>query len=239
MGERGEVNGVLGVVFDLDGTLIDSRRDIAAATNHALASVGRPSLEESVIASFVGDGARPLLARAAGTTEDDPAVDELLAAFLAHYQEHPLDFTTLVPGAIETLDALRPLPLAVATNKPRPTTEIVLHGLALTHRFRIVVTGSDPLPRKPAAAQLLHVAEALDLPSESLVMVGDGPQDVECGRAAGARTVGVEGGMLPPARLAAARPDAMIRRLPDLVPLLASWGAHLPERRGVRQATRA
>lgn len=219
------MRGVAAVVFDLDGTLVDSRRDIAAATNHALARAGRPALATEIVASYVGDGARSLVSRAADLEENDPAVDALLDDFLAYYASHALDFTTPMPGAEAALDSLARLPLAVATNKPRPTTEAVLEGLGLRRRFSVVVAGTDPLPRKPAPDQLVFVAEQLRISPWNLVMVGDGPQDVEAGRAAGCRTVGVEGGLLPRARLVAAGPDALVGSLAELPQLLSSWGA--------------
>src|SRR2546430_12547230 len=103
------------LIFDLDGTLIDSRRDIACACNHALRTLGREPLDEGEIGTYVGDGARKLIARAL-RTDDARSIDRALEAFLAFYLEHPVVHTTPMPGAIDALDALRDRPLAVATN---------------------------------------------------------------------------------------------------------------------------
>jgi len=214
------------VVFDLDGTLIDSRLDIARATNHALTQLGRPALPVERVASFVGDGAAALLARAAGVPEDDELVRELLPVFLDFYTAHPVAHTTLMPGALDALDQLAPeFSLCLCTNKPRRTTDAVLAGLGLTHHFAVVLAGGDLAKKKPDPAPLLHIAERLGLAPSALAMVGDGPQDIEAGRAAGAFTVGVRGGIIPFERLVAASPDVMLETLAELPALL---------RRGVR-----
>jgi len=118
--------------------------------------------------------------------------------------------------------------LAVCTNKPRKTTEIVLKALEIDGRFSTVVAGGD-LPRnKPDPAPLHEIARRLSVKTAELVMVGDGPQDVECGRAAGARTVGVLGGIADSRRLRAAGPDAMVGSLLELPELLQRWAAETP-----------
>jgi phosphoglycolate phosphatase len=209
------------VVFDLDGTLIDSRLDIAGATNHALSELDLPTLPVERVASFVGDGAAALLARAAGVKEDDPLVHELLAPFLDFYAAHPAVHTTLMPGALDALAALGPrYSLALCTNKPRRTTDAVLSALGLARHFAVVLAGGDLPLKKPDPAPLLHIAERLGLAPNELAMVGDGPQDIEAGRAAGAFTVGVRGGIIPFERLLAASPDVMLDGLAELPPLL-------------------
>jgi 2-phosphoglycolate phosphatase len=213
------------VVFDLDGTLVDSGKDIAQATNFALSSHGLPRLELSEVLSYVGDGARLLLARAARLDPEDQRLGGLLATFLDHYAEHAVDHTRPLPGVIETLDALPDFTLAVCTNKPRKTTEIVLKALELDARFSAVIAGGD-LPRnKPDPAPLHEIARRLGVKPPELVMVGDGPQDVECGRAVGARTVGVLGGIADSNRLRAAAPDAVVGSLLELPELLQRWAA--------------
>jgi phosphoglycolate phosphatase len=211
---------VRGVVFDLDGTLIDSRADIACATNHALRAHGRPALKDDEIARYVGDGARALLSRAARVPADDPELDRMLEAFLGYYTEHPADFTRPMPGARELLEALGDLPLAVCTNKPRKTTDAVLAALGLAGFFRVVVADGDRPERKPSPEPILHIAERFGVRPAELLMVGDGPQDIECGRRAGATTVGLRGGIADDQRLLAARPDHVIERLDELLPLI-------------------
>ncbi len=211
------------VVFDLDGTLIDSRDDIAAACNVALAAHGYPKLSAERIAEFVGDGARLLMARACERAPEDAIVDALLETFLDYYTDHPTTHTTLLPGARSTLAALGSLPLALCTNKPRRTTERVLENLKIGQCFELVVAGDDLPQKKPDPAPLIQIAERLGMPTRKLVMVGDGPQDIECGHAAGARTVGVRGGLLPESRLLASKPEVVLDSLHALPKLIQSW----------------
>lgn len=204
------------VVFDLDGTLIDSRRDIAESANHALRHNGYAALSHDELATYVGDGAALLMARAARIEAHDPRTPGLVSDFLDYYVEHPVDHTQPMPGALEALDALSRWPLAICTNKPRRTTLPVLRGLGLDVRFRSVVAGDDLPERKPHPAQLHEVARQLGLGASALVMVGDGPQDVLAGRAAGTFTIGVRGGIQAFERLAAAEPDLIIETLEEL-----------------------
>lgn len=218
------------IVFDLDGTLVDSRTDIALATNHVLERHGFPGLDEKEIASYVGDGARWLVARATRVNHDDPELDGLLADFVDYYTRHALDHTDLVHGAREVLEALGALPLALCTNKPRATAEATLSGLGLESAFRVVVAGGDLPQKKPDPEPLYSIARKLGVLPAELVMVGDAPQDIECGRAAGARTVGVENGFAPRERLIEASPDALIE-LCELPELVQHW-QHTPAPRG-------
>lgn len=218
---------MLAIAFDLDGTLIDSRRDIAGAIAHMLEVAGRPPLSEETILGFVGDGARHLVASVLELPIDSPAVDAHLDVFIEHYTAHPVARTTLMPGAREVLEELSDFPLALCTNKARRTTDAVLAGLHLTRHFRVVVAGDDTAHRKPHPAPLERVAGELGVPPTSLVMVGDGPQDVECGYAVGAYTVGLEGGILPLERLLAARPQSLLASLHELPALVRKLAANL------------
>jgi 2-phosphoglycolate phosphatase len=213
-------SGILGVVFDLDGTLVDSRGDIVGAVKVALSRHDVAPPDADVIAGFVGDGARLLIARALGVPEHDARVDPVLATYLTYYEEHPVDHTVPMPGALATLDALAGVPLAVCTNKPRRIADSVLARLGLSGRFAVVVGGGDTALAKPHAAPLLRVAEQLGHHPGALAMVGDGVQDIACGRAAGAFAVGVLGGFGTPDALRDARPDLLISSLSELAPAL-------------------
>lgn len=203
------------VLFDLDGTIIDSRGDIAAACNHALTSVDRAPLDESVIATYVGDGARMLMARALSIAPDEPIVDRALDAFHRYYEDHAAVHTTLMPGARELLDALDDRPVALVTNKPRGATLAVLAALGLAERFATVRTGSDG-PLKPDPRAILDVLRWIRTPPRDAWVVGDGEQDVRAGRAAGCQTVGVRGGLQGDAKLVASEPDALVGSLGEL-----------------------
>jgi phosphoglycolate phosphatase len=210
------------IVFDLDGTLIDSRRDIAASANHALAAHGFAELSLEEVAGYVGDGARSLLARAARLEETDGRLDRLIDTFLDYYTAHPIHATTLMPGAREALDAFPRSSLALCTNKPRRTTLAVLAGLELTNVFRAVAAGGDFPEKKPHPRPLLALAEALQVTPQELLMVGDGAQDVLAGRAAGAITVGVRGGIQGVEHLLDSRPDHLLDSLHELPALVRS-----------------
>lgn len=214
------------IAFDLDGTLIDSRGDIVAAMNHALAATGRAPLPGSVLVRYVGDGARVLCARAAQLGENDDEVDRLYDLFVAYYIDHPIDFTRWCPGAQEALDALAQMPdmvLAICTNKPRATAEAVLSALGVRTRFRALVAGGDLPEKKPAPGPLLQVAKLLRVDTDNLVMVGDAPQDIECARRAKVRSVGVVSGFSSRERLATARPDVTLESMAELPEVIKRW----------------
>ena len=216
----------LGVVFDLDGTLIDSRSDIASSANYALGAHGFPQLSVSELSTYVGDGARWLLARAARLAHDAPALDALLATFVAYYAEHPTDETRLLPGAREALAALSRLPhlpLALCTNKPRAITDRVLENLNLSSAFQVVIGGGDLPKNKPDPLPLQHIAQRLGLTTVELVMIGDGAQDINCAKAAGAHSIGVEGGMQGNELLIESGPDVLLKSLFELPAALEQW----------------
>lgn len=217
-----------GVVFDLDGTLVDSRRDIAEAANHALQKNGLSPLPHDELESYVGDGAPLLMARAARIDVKDERTQVMVADFLDYYAAHPIDHTQLMPGTSEALDALSGLPLGVCTNKPRRTSIAVIAGLGLAPRFKSVVAGDDLPKRKPDPAMVVEAARQLGVPVSEVVMVGDGPQDVLAGRAAGALTVGVRGGIQAFERLAESKPDALIDTLAELPELISRLARDTP-----------
>ena len=225
MGHRKHPGGrVRAFVFDLDGTLVDSGADIAAAANHGRAAVGRPPLPAEVLIGFVGDGIEMLVRRALahdGEPPDDATLATALAAMRDHYARHCTDATRLYPGVLEVLHHFRRLPLHVATNKPRAFTERILHALAVDGAFRRVVAADDVTRKKPDPEPLVRCLEGLDVSPDEVAVVGDSPNDVLAARALGAISVGAAYGLTPRERLLAARPDhviADIRELKDLFP---------------------
>jgi 2-phosphoglycolate phosphatase len=217
------------LAFDLDGTLLDSRGDIVAAMNHAFRSRGRPQLEAAAFLRFVGDGARFLCARAAGLPEDDPEVAELVNEYVSYYVAHPADHTTFMPGARAALEELQSYQLAICTNKPRAATEAVLARLEVSNLFCTIVAGGDMDERKPDPKPVLAIATRLGIEPQQMVLVGDGPQDVEAGRRAGARTVGVIGTIVAPERLRAAEPDVLLHSLAELPAVVRQWTRDEPQ----------
>ena len=177
------------IVFDLDGTLIDSRRDLANATNALLVECGATPLTEDRVGRMVGDGAATLVARAFDASGLERPADGL-TRFLSLYEAHLLDHTRPYPGIPEALDALAArASLAVLTNKPLASTRRILAGLDLARRFgdEAIVGGDGPLPRKPDPAGLRHLMTRAGVASEFTLMVGDSAIDWRTARAASTR----------------------------------------------------
>lgn len=214
------------LVFDLDGTLIDSRADIAAACNHALLAIGRKALPIDEITRHVGSGARALLKGVLGDEDESESVDleELLAHFQTYYLEHPIDHNLLMPGARSCLALRQERKVALCTNKPHHLTEAVLRALDWADAFDVVVAPRRGDPVKPHGDPLLRVALELGIEPSELIMIGDGPQDVGAGKAVGAYTIGVKGGFLSLSRLVESEPDALLDSLEELPSYLATLG---------------
>ena len=212
------------VVFDLDGTLIDSRDDLANSVNAMLAHLGRPELPLEVIAGYIGDGATMLVRRSLGDPEgdvhDEAYVNQALTFFLAYYSEHKLDYTTVYAGVEKALTAIRAvwpgIAMAVLTNKPvNPSRAICAHfGL---DRFFFQNYGGNSFPtKKPDPAGLLALmaeASALNgsgapITAAETVMIGDSDVDIMTARNCGARSIGCSYGLAPQS-LAGAPPDAI------------------------------
>jgi phosphoglycolate phosphatase len=174
------------IVFDLDGTLVDSRRDLADATNQLLGELGGPALPEQTIAGFVGEGAAMLVRRALAMAglDTDPAV--ALGRFRAIYDSCLLTHTRPYAGTLEMLTELAGrFRLAVLTNKPDAPTRAILDGLGLLPWFPDVIGGDTPFGRKPEAAGLLDLVRRARATPRSTLLVGDSRIDLQTARNAG------------------------------------------------------
>jgi phosphoglycolate phosphatase len=172
------------IVFDLDGTLVDSQVDLANAVNALLVELGRPPLPD--IVAMVGEGARVLVRRALTAASLDADTPGALERFLAHYDPHLLDNTRPYPGLIDVLEWIDGrLPMAVLTNKPARATELMLTGLGLRPHFQNVIGGDTSFGRKPAPAGLRHLAAQAVVDPARVLMVGDSPVDLATARNAG------------------------------------------------------
>ena len=212
--------------FDLDGTLIDTRDDLAASINVVRARFGLPPVPVPQVVRWVGDGAPVLVARALGNPEASPLDNEQttagLALFREHYTEHMLDQARPYAGVPETLAELREreLTLVVASNKPVAMCRDMLDRLGLGEHFADV-SGGDSLPvSKPDPAPILALLEAHGAPAERAVMIGDGTQDLEAGRAAKVTTVAALWGFRDRAELEPFAPDHWVERFADLLELV-------------------
>ena len=192
------------IVFDLDGTLVDSIADLATSLNHALRTLGIAPLDLETVARYVGDGARKLVARALGEESSAARVDAGLASFLEHYAEECTHRTVLYPGAREALDTLRaprgngsPNTLAVLTNKPIRMTERILAALGVREAFARVLGGDDAPARKPDPAGLRAIMAALAHAPWRTLLVGDSLTDARTGAAAEVDVALVDYGFQP------------------------------------------
>jgi phosphoglycolate phosphatase len=184
------------LVFDLDGTLVDSAPDIAAAVNALFAELELPAVELALIRQMIGDGAPVLLERALHHVGARHAAAELMPRFSVHYGENAVRLTTVYPAVVETLTHLRSLGcrLGVCTNKPIGPTRAVLAALGLDSLIEAVI-GGDSLPqRKPAPEPLLAVIRALGGTPESAVLIGDSAVDLACAEAAGVPAIIIPSG---------------------------------------------
>jgi phosphoglycolate phosphatase len=216
------------VIFDLDGTLIDSRLDLVHSVNAALRHIGRPELPDHLIASYVGDGAPILIQRAlGGEVVDDAVVREGLEFFLSYYRAHKLDHTTVYPGIAEALTSIRnsangsPRRLAVLSNKPVNPSRAIVEALGLGPFFAQIYGGNSFAAKKPdpeGARQLLKENGVLP---EQAVIVGDSHVDVRTGRNAGLWTVGVTYGFSTHT-LADDPPDVLVDSPQELATLFSA-----------------
>lgn len=208
------------VVFDLDGTLIDSAVDLALAVNHALARLGLPERPLPEIAGFVGEGARRLVERAVAPHGD--LVEPALALWWEHYRAHLLDHTTLYPGIGELLRSAR-VPLAVHTNKPGALARRALDGLGVLGRFAAVL-GGDEAARKPDPSGTRALLAGLGVAPAASLFVGDSVIDVELARAVPMPLAAVTWGLVAEERLVAAGATMLIRQANQLLPLVGATG---------------
>ena len=192
------------VIFDLDGTLIDSRLDLVHSVNAALRHIGRPELPEDVIASYVGDGAPVLIQRALGSEQvEDATVRKGLEFFLKYYREHKLDRTTVYPGIVPALAAIQnasngtPRKLAVLSNKPVVPSRTIVEALGLGQFFSQIYGGNSFATKKPDPEGARKLLEEYCVAPYQAAIVGDSHVDVETGRNVGMATIGVTYGFAP------------------------------------------
>lgn len=203
------------LIFDLDGTLVDSRLDLANSINAMLRHFGKHELPNEIIASYIGDGAPMLVRRALGDPDDESFLQRALEYFLLYYREHKLDNTYVYAGVFESLDAIRarynggPVKMAVLSNKPVMPSRAIVDALGLGKYFFQVYGGNSFHTKKPdpeGVEALLR--EAAAAPAET-VIIGDSGVDVVTARNAGIYSIGVKYG-LAPHTLEEAPPDILV-----------------------------
>jgi len=217
------------ILFDLDGTLIDSAPDLALAINHMLTTLGKETFSDDLIRSWVGNGAqvivkRGLSGKADFDTDIDPALfEKALDIFLTFYAKNLCVDTVTYPNVRSTLKILKAqgYRLVIVTNKPFDFIQPILEGLGLTGLFELLL-GGDSLPeRKPSALPLLHVCEKLSVTPEQCVMVGDSKNDILAANAAQMQSIGLTYGYNYGEDIAEHLPDAVFSDFADIIATFA------------------
>ena len=196
-GQNRRFSGVRALIFDLDGTLIDSKLDLVLSVNATLAHMGRAPLAHETICSYVGNGVPALIRRALGEGATDQEIEQGIAHFLAYYRAHILDNTVTYPGVREGLELLRRgnHPMAVLTNKPVRFSQAILHGLGLSQYFRQVYGGNSFATKKPDPEGVNILLRELSVAPREAMIVGDSGVDVRTARNAGTWACGVTYGL--------------------------------------------
>ena len=211
------------LVFDLDGTLIDSGADLCASINAMLEHFGRPPLPQAVISTYIGDGAARLVSRSLGEPGDQAFLDSALTYFLDYYREHKLDQTYVYPGVVASLDSLRLAPagaerlMAVLTNKPIGPSFAICEALGLSPYFFRIYGGNSFATKKPDPEGLLALVREAGVSAQETLMIGDSDVDILTARSAGVWSMGCSYG-LSPHTLAEVPPDCLVES-PDDWPL--------------------
>ena len=210
-------------IFDLDGTLIDSKLDLALAVNATRASLGLGPLPHEEVYGYVGHGAPMLIRRSLGSGFDDAAVARALEFFLGYYREHMLDNTVAYPGVREGLAALEAggRVLTILTNKPVRFSTDILKGLRLAHYFRSIYGGNSFERKKPDPMGVEVILRETGVEPRQAILVGDSEIDVETGRNAGIWTCGVTYGLGSDA-LRDFPPDLLVDSLTELSALVCT-----------------
>lgn len=203
-------------MYDLDGTLVDTRRDIAEAANHMRSRMGLPPMPEKEICGYVGLGLKSLVEGCLGTA-DPASVEKGTKTYRAYYSEHLLDHTSLYSGAREVLEHFRPRRQAVITNKPDPYSRKILEALGVAGYFFEIVAGDSRYPKKPDPTSLLALMRGEGAPASGTLFVGDSPIDVETASKAGVPTVALAQGFTDREELKSAGPDYLVEDFGDLL----------------------
>jgi phosphoglycolate phosphatase len=185
---------VRALIFDLDGTLIDSKLDLIHSVNAMLSEMKRPRLAAETISGYIGHGAPQLVARALGGTATEEELKHALQSFLGYYEEHKMDNTCAYPGVTETLAQLNHIPMAVLTNKPERISARILNSLGLAKYFRVIYGGNSFESKKPHPFGANKILQEFGVAARDALIVGDSEVDVQTARNAGTQAAAVNYG---------------------------------------------
>ncbi|HEY2351038.1 MAG TPA: HAD-IA family hydrolase [Candidatus Acidoferrum sp.] len=214
-------SSVRALLFDLDGTLIDSKLDLVHSVNATLRELKRPELPDEVISSYIGNGAPVLVAKSLGQDVNPAELDVALKFFLSHYEAHKMDSTRAYPGVPEALQQLSAMPMAVLTNKPVRISKRILEALGLAKYFRAIYGGNSFATKKPDPFGALTILREFSARPDEAALIGDSEVDVQTARNAGILAAVVNYGFGIHDR--AAHPaDLYLDTLLDIVPALTA-----------------
>jgi len=189
-----KLNSVRALIFDLDGTLIDSKQDLIRSVNAMLRELGRGELEEETISGYIGHGAPRLVARALGEDCGEEERQRALKFFLSYYELHKMDTTCAYTGVAETLDKLAGMPMVVLTNKPVRISVRILNAMGLTKYFRAIYGGNSFETKKPDPLGARTILKELGAEPAEALLVGDSEVDVQTARNTGTLAAAVNYG---------------------------------------------
>lgn len=221
MGQMVSQNPLELLIFDFDGTLIDSKDDIATSVNLTLGDLGLPLRLPEEIFSFVGDGVKRLLRLSVGE-ENLALYEEALRIFRRHYLSHCLDTTRFYPGMDRVIETLSGVKKAIATNKSMEYTLAIVEGLGLRSHFAAIESPADSSELKPDPGMLLRILSTLKISPEGAVLVGDSTNDVRAAKAAGIRACAVGYGYGDREKVTALEPDFYCEKPEELISLFGN-----------------
>ncbi len=206
------------VIFDLDGTLIDSAMDLAVSLDLAMKEEGLRSLSIDELLQRISVGSKNLLREL--VNDDRHAEKRIFDHYIKHYSQRMFDNTKLYPNVLELLDLLQSKTVALVSNKREEPCKIILKYFKIDHHFKMVL-GGDSLPlKKPNPAPILHICKELNIAPERTLMIGDSPVDLEAGQMAGAKTIGILEGLTPENVMRKNKANIFLKKVGDIIALL-------------------
>lgn len=204
------------LIYDLDGTLVDTREDIALSANHMLSQMGKPLLDHAEISSYVGRGVHHLISGCLKTV-DSKQIEKGIKIYRNHYAEHMLDHSQLYPGAKEMLELYRARPQVVLTNKPNPFSRDLLAALGVADYFKEIIAGDSEYPKKPDPGAVYAMMKRFSSAPKETLFVGDSLVDIETAKNAGIAIAVVTHGFSSPGELQSAAPEAIVDSFEELM----------------------